>query len=204
MKNTKHSILRAPALILCSLLFPTLANASGWSPEELFTVATDAAIATTKARLAAYGFESKLQRIDAEQLPSPDDTFDLVYSWGVIHHSEHPERIVAEIRRVLKPGGVFIGMLYGRLSPAVLKMWVRHALFKGKPWRSFADVVWHDVESVGTKAYTVSELRTMFSQFNGLVIKPLITPYDTSRWPTWISRFFPDDWGWFITMEATK
>src|SRR5688572_26194570 len=50
---------------------------------------TDAAIETTRARLAAYGFSSDLRRVDAETLPFPDDSYDVVYSWGVIHHSEH-------------------------------------------------------------------------------------------------------------------
>ncbi|MBI3724778.1 class I SAM-dependent methyltransferase, partial [bacterium] len=77
---------------------------------------TDAAIETTRARLAAYGFESELRRIDAESLPFEDASFDLVYSWGVIHHSESPRKIVSEIHRVLRPGGTFIGMMYGRRS----------------------------------------------------------------------------------------
>jgi 2-polyprenyl-3-methyl-5-hydroxy-6-metoxy-1,4-benzoquinol methylase len=47
---------------------------------------TDAAIETTRARLAHYGFTSELRRVDAETLPFPDDTFDVVWSWGVIHH----------------------------------------------------------------------------------------------------------------------
>jgi len=165
---------------------------------------TEAAIETTKARLALYGFASNLQRLDAEELPFADESFDLVYSWGVIHHSEHPEQIIREIRRVLKPGGVFIGMMYGRHSPAVFKVWMKYALLKGKPWRSFADVIWHHVESIGTKAYKVSELRELFCEFSSLTAQPQITPYDTDKWPTWLSKYFPDSWGWFITLRAVK
>lgn len=165
---------------------------------------TSAAIETTRARFALYGFASNLQRLDAETLPFEDSTFDLVYSWGVIHHSEKPERIIEEIHRVLKPGGMFVGMLYGRRSPLVFKFWVKHALLKGKPWLSFSDVVWDKVESVGTKAYTQSELRSLFGKFASTETIPLITTYDTDHWPRWISKFFPDSWGWFIGIRATK
>lgn len=165
---------------------------------------TDAAIATTRGRLALYGLESDLRRIDAEALPFGDNQFDVVYSWGVIHHSAHPERIVAEIHRVLKPGGQFIGMMYGRHSLTALRFWVRFALLKGRPWRSIADVVAHHVESVGTKAYTVRELEGLFAAFREVKARPLITVADTSDWPKTISRFFPDDWGWFITWSAAK
>jgi len=165
---------------------------------------TQAAIDTTKARFAIYGFESELQRLDAETLPFPDNTFDIVYSWGVIHHSERPDLIIDEIMRVLKPGGKFIGMLYGRRSPLVFKFWVKHALLKGKPWLSFADVVWDKVESVGTKSYTVPELQALFSKFSDFEAIPLITTYDTDHWPKWLSKFFPDSWGWFIGVRTTK
>lgn len=165
---------------------------------------TDAAVETTRARLALYGFKSSLQRLDAEVLPFPEATFDLVYSWGVIHHSETPESVISEIRRVLKPGGMFVGMLYGRRSPLVFKLWVKHALLAGKPWLSFADVVWDKVESVGTKSYTVAELGSMFREFGSFEAIPMITTYDTDHWPKWLSRFFPASWGWFIGVRARK
>jgi ubiquinone/menaquinone biosynthesis C-methylase UbiE len=165
---------------------------------------TDAAIDLTRSRLELYGLHSNLQRADAETLPFPDDSFDVVYSWGVIHHSADPERIVAEINRVLKPGGTFVGMMYGRHSLKVFTAWVYWAAIRGKPWRSFRDVLWNHVESPGTKAYTVGELKRMFSSFSAFSAKPIITPYDTRVYPRWIHRFFPDNWGWFIALRATK
>ncbi len=165
---------------------------------------TDAAIETTRTRFALYGFQSDLRRVDAESLPFGDETFDVVYSWGVIHHSESPELIIEEIRRVLKPGGIFIGMMYGRRSPAIFKFWVRYGLLRGRPWRSFRDIVWNHVESVGTKAYTERELMPMFGGFGKLQTIPMITTYDTDHYPPWVSKFFPDSWGWFIGIRATK
>lgn len=165
---------------------------------------TDAAIETTRNHLGHYGLSSNLQRVDAEHLPFQQNYFDLVYSWGVIHHSESPEQIITEIRRVLRPGGMFIGMMYGRNSPVVLKTWIRHALLRGRPWRSFRDVVWNHMESIGTKAYTTRELQLIFREFGNLRLMPIITPYDRKGWPKWLSRFFPDECGWFIAIHAIK
>jgi ubiquinone/menaquinone biosynthesis C-methylase UbiE len=165
---------------------------------------TDSAIEITRARLRAYGLCSNLQRVDAERLPFDDASFDVVYSWGVIHHSETPSRIVGEIWRVLKPGGEFIGMMYGRRSLKVLTAWVYYALLRGRPWRSFREVLWNHVESKGTKAYTVKELGALFHLFREFSAKPIITPYDTRVWPRWLHQFFPQRWGWFIALKARK
>jgi ubiquinone/menaquinone biosynthesis C-methylase UbiE len=165
---------------------------------------TDAAIETTRARLAHYGFSSQLQRTNAEALPFPDASFDLVYSWGVIHHAEQPEQVIREIHRVLKTGGQFVGMLYSRRSLVALRFWLRNALLAGKPWRSLADVVWHHMESKGTRAYTSRELRSLFASFSAVTTVPYVTPYDTARLPAWFARTLPDALGWFIAVRAVK
>jgi ubiquinone/menaquinone biosynthesis C-methylase UbiE len=165
---------------------------------------TDAAITTTRRRLELYGLSSQLQRVDAERLPFDDETFDIVYSWGVIHHSERPERIVDEIHRVLKPGGEFIGMFYQRRSLVALRVWVKHALLAGKPWRTFSDVLYHHVESIGTKAYSVSEVTRMFARFGKLSVTPLLTHYDTRELPSWLKRLLPQSAGWFLAIEAKR
>lgn len=46
-----------------------------------------------------------------ETLPYPDRSFDLVYSRQVFEHVRHPDRATQEIRRVLRPGGLFVGSL---------------------------------------------------------------------------------------------
>jgi len=165
---------------------------------------TDAAIRTTRKHLAYHGLKSNLKRADAERLPFKDNSFDVVYSWGVIHHSEKPELIVEEIRRVLKKGGIFIGMMYGRHSVVAFKYWLKHGLLRGKPWRTFTDVLWNHFESVGTKAYTRVELEEMFCRFNRVETKPVLTWHDISKWPRWMRGWFPKKWGWFIVIKALK
>ena len=53
---------------------------------------------------------------DGENLPFDDDTFDVVYSNGVIHHTPNTTHAVKDIRRVLKPGGKAIIMVYAENS----------------------------------------------------------------------------------------
>lgn len=165
---------------------------------------TDAAILTTRWHLELYGLSSHLQRMDAEELQFADNFFDIVYSWGVIHHADNPQRVISEIHRVLKPGGLLIGMMYGRHSVAAFKFWLKHGPLKGRPWRSFSDIIWEHVESIGTKAYSVRELRRMLSAFSACDVRPVITIYDTARWPQWLSQFLPDRWGWFMTFRARR
>lgn len=161
-------------------------------------------VETTRLHLALYGLASQLQCLDAENLNHPDDWFDVVYSWGVIHHSEHPSQIVDQVWRVLKPGGQFIGMMYGRYSLVALKLWVRCALLHLKPWRSLRDVLWNHMESIGTKAYTQSELRRMFSRFRQATITPILTAYDRKWIPKPFHPLLPEWAAWNLAIRALK
>ncbi len=53
---------------------------------------------------------------NAEGLEFADESFDAVYSFGVLHHTPDIEQAVAEVRRVLRPGGTAYVMLYHRWS----------------------------------------------------------------------------------------
>lgn len=70
----------------------------------------------TKKHLAFFGYEPNVQQADAENLPFPDASFDVVYSNGVLHHVPDMQKAFREARRVLKPGGEFIILLYNRYS----------------------------------------------------------------------------------------
>jgi ubiquinone/menaquinone biosynthesis C-methylase UbiE len=77
---------------------------------------TDWAVATTRARLDAFGLDAEVRRADGEDLPFADDSFDLVFSWGVIHHSSDMEAALSELVRVCRPGGRLVLMVYNRRS----------------------------------------------------------------------------------------
>lgn len=132
---------------------------------------TERAVAYTKQRVALYGMRSELQVADAERLPFPDASFDLVYSWGVLHHSPDTRRAVDEVYRLLRPGGVARIMIYHRPSIVGAMLWVRYALLAGRPWRSLRAVLSEHLESPGTKAYTIREARQLFSSFSGLTMR---------------------------------
>jgi SAM-dependent methyltransferase len=75
---------------------------------------TQHAVDLTRQRLRLRGLDGDVRRMDAEALEFPDDSFDLIWSWGVIHHSSQTSRILEEMGRVLRPGGRAIVMVYHR------------------------------------------------------------------------------------------
>jgi len=77
---------------------------------------TNAAVSITRRRFQLLGLEGRFVQGDAENLPFPSGSFDLVYSHGVLHHTPDTARTVREIFRVLAPGGRAVIMLYYRDS----------------------------------------------------------------------------------------
>jgi 2-polyprenyl-3-methyl-5-hydroxy-6-metoxy-1,4-benzoquinol methylase len=77
---------------------------------------TQAAVSLSAENFRLRNLAGTFARINAERLPFASASFDHVYSYGVIHHAVHPEAIVDEMYRVLKPGGTFTVMLYNRTS----------------------------------------------------------------------------------------
>src|ERR687883_1787450 len=75
---------------------------------------TDAAVSLARRNFELQDLAGEFRTADAENLDFPDDTFDLVYSHGVLHHTPDTERAVGEVHRVLKPGGRAVVMLYHR------------------------------------------------------------------------------------------
>src|SRR5215831_4056913 len=74
------------------------------------------AVALARANFEQQGLAGRFEVADGEQLPFPDNAFDLVYAHGVVQYTAHPRRLVDECRRVLKPGGEAIFQVYNRIS----------------------------------------------------------------------------------------
>jgi ubiquinone/menaquinone biosynthesis C-methylase UbiE len=136
------------------------------SPRSLTGIdLTSRAIGYTRARLDAYALSSTLECADAEHLPFADNSFDIVYSWGVLHHSPDTPRAVDEVYRVLRPGGVARVMIYHYWSITGYLLWLRYGMFRG---RSLTHVYAKYLESPGTKAYTIAEAENMFRRFKSV------------------------------------
>jgi len=177
---------------------------------------TPAAVAHVQHRLRVYGLEAADVRVaDAEALPFEDDTFDLVYSWGVIHHSPDTEQALREIVRVMRPGGTGKIMIYNRHCVFTFQLWVHHALLSGRPWKSRAWCLWNHVESTGTKAYTQGEARQMLARLpvRDVRIETILTYSERQMHAGRFKRFIAkvlaavlgaDRAGWFMTIQFRK
>jgi ubiquinone/menaquinone biosynthesis C-methylase UbiE len=162
---------------------------------------TEAAIDLVRRRLELEGLSAHLQVADAESLPFEDRSFDLVYSWGVLHHTPDTARAVEEIRRVLRPDGEARIMLYSRRSWLAYGLWLRYALARGRPRRTLADVVANHMESPGTKAYTQAELTRLFARYSSVSFRRFVTPYDR-RVAGPLTRLTGERLGWFVGIVA--
>jgi 2-polyprenyl-3-methyl-5-hydroxy-6-metoxy-1,4-benzoquinol methylase len=89
-----------------------------------------------RRRAEVFGLTDRIRFLhcDAEQLRDalPGEQFDLVYSFGVIHHTPHPARVLGQIRPLLKPGGTLKLMVYHRRSWKAL--WILLTEGKGRFW----------------------------------------------------------------------
>ncbi len=125
---------------------------------------TQHAVDHVTERLAQYKLTAKEIRVaNAQQLPYPDNSFDLVYSWGVIHHAPDTQQCLRKLIRVAKPGSQIKLMIYNRRSLFAFYQYLLHALAKGRPFQTIATVLYNHQESKGTKAFTRAELRAMLA-----------------------------------------
>ncbi len=177
---------------------------------------TPEGVAHTERRLALEGLSAADLRVaDCESLPFPENTFDVVYSWGVIHHTPDTARALSEIVRVCRPGGRCVVMIYNRHSLVSYGLWVRRALFALRPWRSLRWCIAHYMESIGTQAFTVAEATAMLAALSTTKIRvtPIVTYYDRFLWRGSLVRtvayvlcsLLPRSRaGWFLVLECEK
>jgi ubiquinone/menaquinone biosynthesis C-methylase UbiE len=183
---------------------------------------TSRAIEHTKKRFEKIGLVSNIQVGDAENLPFPDAMFDIVYSYGVIHHSPDTAKCAAEIWRVLKPGGIAKVMIYHTYSMVGYMLWLRYAAMRGKPFTSLREIYAAYLESPGTKAYSIREARRLLSAFSAIEIEIVQTHGDLLSsgagqrhkgailkiarilWPRWFIRAFMPKHGLHMLITALK
>ncbi len=190
---------------------------------DLFGVdLTDRAIEHTKRRLGAFNLQSTLAKGDAENLTFASDTFDVVYSWGVLHHSPNTPKAIQEVHRVLKPGGVARIMVYSKWSMVGIMLWVRYGLLRLRPWTTMTQIYSRYLESPGTKAYTIAQAQQLMKSFEDTKLWTVMTHGDllSSRagqrhggalidfarkiWPRRLIQSLLPTSGLFMLIEARK
>ncbi len=141
---------------------------------------TPRSIEISRPHLALYNQQGDFANADCERLPFADESFDVVYSNGVLHHTPDTDAAVREIYRVLRPGGLARVMLYHRGSLAYwLQLVLRYGILKGEFLRraSIADIMskYVEINQGGgrplVKVYSRKEARQLFSMFAEIDIK---------------------------------
>lgn len=98
---------------------------------------TEKSLDVARQRARVFGLDHRIRFIqaNAEELSAsvPVDAYDLIYSFGVIHHTPHPERVISEIRKYVKPESSVRIMVYNRWSWKVL--WIAAVYGKGQFWK---------------------------------------------------------------------
>jgi ubiquinone/menaquinone biosynthesis C-methylase UbiE len=128
-------------------------------------IVTGVDLSKTAIDLARKNFESsgvsarELRVANAEALPYPDASFDVVYGHGVLQYTADANRLVGECHRVLRPGGEVIFMVYNRIS------WL-NAMSK------LTKVALEHEDAPVLKKYSIREFRQLLSPFEDVRIVP--------------------------------
>jgi 2-polyprenyl-3-methyl-5-hydroxy-6-metoxy-1,4-benzoquinol methylase len=104
-----------------------------------------------RRRARVFGLEDRITFIqaDAEHLSErvPAESYDLIYSFGVIHHTPHPERVLEQLRQFAKPDTTVKIMVYNRRSWKVL--WILARYGKGAFWELDRLIATHSEAQTG-------------------------------------------------------
>jgi 2-polyprenyl-3-methyl-5-hydroxy-6-metoxy-1,4-benzoquinol methylase len=167
--------------------------------------------AVEMARSCAQHFKvsADIRRMDAEHLDFPAETFDFVFSWGVIHHSAQTEKIAREICRVLRPGGAGLLMVYNRASLRYyVRGWqwllLRRKLFQGyslsRVQRFFTDGYYH-------RHFTPREFRSLLASAKLRATGTWITHMGKQLVPgapKGLDEALKKRWGWLLVTRFRK
>lgn len=181
---------------------------------------TDFAVDSTRRRLELRRLPHDVRRIDAEVLPLESREFDLVWTWGAIHHSCSTENILQNIGRVLKPGGSLRMMVYYRPS---LVYWVHCGLIRGVLLggllRKRLDQIYVDAtDGFFARTFSKRELTALLEddfkqvRFSVIGLKAELYPIPRTDFKTLLEQSTPDwlavsllsHWGSMIYVDAVR
>jgi ubiquinone/menaquinone biosynthesis C-methylase UbiE len=176
----------------------------------------------TQKHMGLEGLSTDPHYGDAEASPFPDNTFDLVYSFGVLHHTPNTEKSIDEVFRVLKPGGTALIGLYHRNSFFFwLGVIMYFGIFRGgvftKGYRKLvSEIEFRSPENTAiplVKLYSRRQVRMLFERFADLDLKTCHA--NTGRLSEALRRVFGgmskteferrfSSFGWYLIARAHK
>lgn len=171
---------------------------------------TNQAVEIATANAAAQGLTNvKFQRMDAEKLEFPDDTFDYVFTWGVLHHSNRTEEALKQLGRSLKKGGRGMIMVYNKASFRFWGKGFRWLFLKGKIFKGYN---MQTVQGFATDGYyqrhfSPRELRRALGEA-GLGDFKTSVSHMNKRYvpgsPRGLDEWFKRKYGWLLVVEFEK
>lgn len=170
----------------------------------------------TKKRFEIYGLHSELRIGDGEYLPYPENYFDFVYSFGVIHHTPDTQIIINEIYRVLKSGGKCWITVYNKNSiffwwTVYLYDWILKRGYKKETLKARISRIEYpnDNPYLVIRLYKKKEFEGMFRLFRVIesdidhLIKEDIALFGKYI-PIFLLKLLRKKFGWYIIVEGLK
>ena len=179
---------------------------------------TPRSIEISRLHFKVYDMPGDFLISDGERLPFPNESFDVVYSNGVLHHTPDTAGAVQEIHRVLKPGGTAKVMLYYRHS---LNYWgemilhrglLRGALLRGESPEEIMSRWVEYSEQEGrplVRVYSRKQARQLFKDFSSVNFEveqmTRAELYSLSRlMPDNLFKYLREHFGWNLIITATR
>lgn len=183
---------------------------------------SDESLQVARKRAEVFGLQDRITFIqaNAERLSEyvPLDTYDLVYSFGVIHHTPQPENVIREIRKYMGPQSEFKMMVYNRYSWKVL--WILLKYGKGAFWKLDELVAKYSEAQTGCPVTYTYSRKSVKDLLQGLTVTKTmvdhIFPYSIPRYkqheykkvwyfamlPTFAFRYLENMAGWHLCVNA--
>lgn len=177
---------------------------------------TEFAVEATKKNLQLRGLSGTIKQMDAQKLDFPDNSFDFVCAHGCLMHMPNTDQAVAEIYRVLKPGGQTYAWMYHRgwhywfaimfLRGLLLGGFFNYGFSSLAMTSRFSDGA-HQGGNPHTKFYSRKGFRKLFKRGNFEEVK-VYSNYNPNEWNAWplrsisLGKFVPKRMQRFLSEQA--
>jgi ubiquinone/menaquinone biosynthesis C-methylase UbiE len=183
---------------------------------------SDESLKVAQQRAQLYGVDVKFYQANCEELSKtvPVEEYDLIYSFGVLHHTPHPERALKEIQRYMGAKTELRIMMYHKWSFKAL--WILFRYGWGQFWKMSELIARYSEAQEGcpvTYAYSRKDIRqflhTLFFSVLSVRVEHIF-PYSIPEYkryqyklafpfnlmPNWFFRWLEKRIGWHLLVTA--